>query len=178
MSKEYTSFRKAAFGGFNRKDVISYIEKMRNESFEYKKQVEETVKTLNEKIRELENAAMNRVCTEKAEADFEAAEPVQDNLEGIGEATQHLKSVADEFSRSLGDFMDKLSEKGLFENEFQFICDEADEAEAEQQSDFVERVLSSISFSSENEKAAVPENEVKLHQIDIDELLSGLDFTV
>ena len=31
MDKDFSSFRKSTFGGFNRKDVINYIEKMRND---------------------------------------------------------------------------------------------------------------------------------------------------
>lgn len=33
-------FRKAAFGGFNKEDVINYIEKTKNDFFEYKQQSE------------------------------------------------------------------------------------------------------------------------------------------
>lgn len=182
MEKEFGTFRKSTFGGFNRKDVISYIEKMRNESYEYRMQVEETVKSLNEKILELENAARLMevdltVCDEEAPAPLE-------NMGDISDATKHLKAVADELCRSLGEFMDKLSSKGLFEKTeadlpveetLDFVFDEEPEAEKS----LVDGILSSLSFLYEDkaEKSSVAEvNEVKREKDTVSDILAGLSF--
>jgi len=180
MNKEFGSFRKMPFGGFNRKDVINYIEKMRNESFEYKKQVDETVKNLNEKIRELENAARLMESPAVSEAEAVCAEPSQESFGDIGVATEHLKTVADELCRSLGDFMDKLSEKGLFEKASQESCsedEEAQEADEEKEISFVDGVLASISYFDASEPETKNEAEEKAQQINISDLLSGYSFT-
>lgn len=180
MSREFGSFRKSPFGGFNRKDVIEYIEKMRNESFEYKKQVDETVKSLNEKIRELENAARMIEYSSASQAEEAPAEPAAQSFGDIGDATKHLKNVADELCRSLGDFMDKLSEKGLFDKALQ---EEpfAEEEEVQQEPDkisFVDGILASISFLGTSEKTEAPEEKTKTEEEkSISDLLSGFDFT-
>ena len=140
MEKEFGTFRKATFGGFNRKDVISYIEKMKNETYEYKMQVEETVRNLNEKIFELENAVnLSDDAVSAPSASF-SSESVGD----IKDATVHLKSVADELCRSLSDFIDKLTRKGLCEGD----ADLQDESVFSDnvQTDKVSDILSVMSF--------------------------------
>ncbi len=153
-------FRKAAFGGFNREDVINYIEKMRNEFFDYKKEVEATITQLNEKIRELEDlSALHsqqetkaELCEKEEENDI-AANPIDD----INEATNHLRMVADELCRSLCDFMDRVSEntvsvvieKQASEEEAaeeeitEASADEAIEAEEDEKEDRVSAILKS-----------------------------------
>lgn len=165
MEKEFSTFRKSTFGGFNRKDVISYIEKMRNESYEYRMQVEETVKSLNEKIVELENAARLMevdlaVCGEEVNAPA-----TLENMGDISDATVHLKAVADELCRSLGEFMEKLSRKGLFEKTEDDISSEADiiseTEEASDEKSLVDGILSSLSFIFEDGAESDPVAEVK-----------------
>lgn len=165
MEKEFSTFRKSTFGGFNRKDVISYIEKMRNESYEYKMQVEETVKSLNEKILELENAARLMevdlaVCGEEVNAPA-----TLENMGDISDATVHLKAVADELCRSLGEFMEKLSRKGLFEKTEDDISSDADiiseTEEASDEKSLVDGILSSLSFIFEDGAESDPVAEVK-----------------
>ena len=111
MEENYISFRKAKVGGFNKKDVISYIEKMRNDFFDYKKAVETTIDQLNAKVRELE-----AVCEGQKEQIKEvivevpvAVENNTDPLSNINEATSQLRLVADELCRNLTDFMSKIS---------------------------------------------------------------------
>lgn len=179
MEKEFSSFRKAAFGGFNRKDVINYIEKMRNESFEYRKQVEETVKNLNEKICELENAArlIDSPCS--AEAEVLADEASTEYLNDIGPATKHLKTIADELCRSLGDFMDKLTEKGLFDKVQEDICEDEETVAVEEKAvNLVDGILSSISYldTSSEKNEALTLTEKKKEVTDISDLLSGSFF--
>lgn len=184
MEKEFSTFRKSTFGGFNRKDVISYIEKMRNESYEYKMQVEETVKSLNEKILELENAA-RLMEVDLTVCDEEAAAPAPlENMGDISDATMHLKAVADELCRSLGEFMDKLSSRGLFEKTeaelpaeetLDFVPDEEPGAEES----LVDGILSSLSFLYEGkaEKSSVAEvKEVKGENDTVSDILAGLSF--
>ena len=48
--------RKATFGGFNKEDVMQYIETMKTEFFDYKAQVEETIHELNEKLQAFEQS--------------------------------------------------------------------------------------------------------------------------
>ena len=176
MDKDFSSFRKSTFGGFNRKDVINYIEKMRNESFEYKKQVEETVKSLNEKIRELEQAGlvMQQSAAAKEEASLDCAD--------IGQATKHLKVVADELCKSLGDFMDKLSEKGLFdtgENETEVQeAENVTEEPADEVIDFVDSILGSISYLGGEEvslEGLSSKTEAK-NITSVSDILSGYSF--
>lgn len=176
MDKDFSSFRKAAFGGFNRKDVINYIEKMRNESFEYKKQVEQTVKSLNEKIRELENAGL--LMKQNAAVEAEVKESAAVDCADISLATKHLKLVADELCKSLGDFMDKLSEKGLFEAA-EAVEDKESSAEAEQEEivDFVDGILASISYlgGEAPELTAEVKAEPK-ESTSVSDILSGYSF--
>lgn len=182
MEKEFSTFRKSTFGGFNRKDVISYIEKMRNESYEYKMQVEETVKSLNEKIVELENAARLMevdltVCDEEVNVPASS-----ENMDDISDATKHLKAVADELCRSLGEFMDKLSSKGLFDKSEEIICQEeslASELEQEAEKSIVDSVLSSLSFLCEGkgeEKTYAQQQTVKNEKDTVSDILGGLSF--
>ena len=179
MDKEFSTFRKSAFGGFNRKDVINYIEKMKNESFEYKKQVEKTVDSLNEKIRELENAAKlmeeNAALNQSAESE---KEQTGEYFCEIGQATEHLKTVADELCKSLGEFMDKLSSRGLFEKPEDKV--EACEIEAEKEAEvisFVDGILSSLSFLEDSVQVKKEvKNEVKNEGNVVSDILSGLSF--
>lgn len=111
MEENYISFRKAKVGGFNKKDVIAYIEKMRNDFFDYKKAVEATIDQLNAKVRELETACQVQSETVK-EVIVEVPVAVESNadpLSDINEATSQLRLVADELCRSLSDFMSKIS---------------------------------------------------------------------
>lgn len=179
MAKEFGSFRKATFG-FNRKDVIAYIEKMRNESYEYKKQVEDTVNSLNEKIRELENAA--RLMDEAVPAEKADTEKgiTAEGCKDIGQATKHLKTVADELCRSLGDFMDKLSEKGLFDAAAQpeQVTAAAEKISEEESVSLVDGILASISYlgtqDAEIEKAEKKPEAVR--EADVSAILSGFAF--
>ncbi len=118
MEKELGTFRKTAFGGFNRRDVIDYIEKMKNETFEYKMQVEETVRSLNDKINELENVA-RQLQKGDFNRDFSMNAGSLDSfsLGDIKTSTKHLKAVADELCRSLGSFIERLTQNGLCDAE-------------------------------------------------------------
>ena len=136
MEGNYISFRKAKVGGFNKKDVISYIEKMRNDFFDYKVAVESTIDKLNAKVRELEMACENKkeqikeVIVEVPVAVESSADPLND----INEATSQLKIVADELCKNLSDFMLKMTTKEhtaekpeIFENVSAYIEETAKE---------------------------------------------------
>lgn len=87
MDNKNRMFRKAAFGGFNKEDVMQYIETMKTEFFEYKAQVEETIRTLNDQLASAEAPADGVV---------PQAQEAEDTATSINEATAHLKQVADE----------------------------------------------------------------------------------
>lgn len=55
MDINYYVFRKTGFGGFNRKDVIDYIENIKNEYADYKSKAEKTIAELKARIEELES---------------------------------------------------------------------------------------------------------------------------
>ena len=120
MDNSSRLFRKAVIGGFNKDDVIDYIESMKNEFFEYRKQVETTIGELNQKIKELEEAG-NAVCPtqepSEKEPDSDPLEPLESEFKNnvsfsVGEinaATDHLKKTADKLCENLTEFMDKIS---------------------------------------------------------------------
>lgn len=174
MEKEFGTFRKATFGGFNRKDVINYIEKMKNETFEYKMQVEETVRNLNDKIFELENAVSLTDDTPSASAASFSSESVGD----IKDATVHLKSVADELCRSLSDFIDKLTRKGLYEGDAA-LQNESDFSDS-LQTDKVSSILSVMSFldnEDDSDNSFSPsEKAQEVSDSEVERILSGLSF--
>lgn len=124
MENNFGKLRKATFGGFNKKDVIAYIEKIKNESYEYKSQVEKTVKELEAQIAEL-NAAATEALNEREELIRQIGELTSGELtvvdkesrsetvSEINEATSHLKNVADELCQSLREFMERISENSI-----------------------------------------------------------------
>lgn len=121
MENNFSKLRKTTFGGFNKKDVIAYIEKIKNESYEYKTQVEKTVKNLETQIDELKKAA-SEALEEREELIKQIGELTSGELTVVGkdgknetvseinEATSHLKNVADELCQSLREFMERISE--------------------------------------------------------------------
>lgn len=126
--------RKSTFGGFNKQDVIAYIEKVKNEAYEEKNRLEKQVKDLKEKIGELES----QVSSFETEKDklvkrigelSVSGEGKNETVEEINEATNHLKNVADELCESLRDFMQRISENCCS------VVIEGSEAEAEEEFD-------------------------------------------
>ena len=113
-------FRKAAFGGFNKDDVIDYIEKMKLDFFEYRTQVEDTIKELNEKIASFESMdyvlqnILNDDKSAKADSTSHESDDGSDAISYINEATSHLKRVADELCDNLNQFMSKLNDSSIF----------------------------------------------------------------
>lgn len=127
-------FRNAVFGGFNKDDVIDYIENMKNEFFEYRSQVEQTIKELNEKVAALREEAVaakkeaaEAVSSSKAaiaaaeekaaEAEVRSAEMAAkadpDAVEEINSAADKLRRVADELCDSLTGFLDRIAESSV-----------------------------------------------------------------
>lgn len=164
MENNYNRFRRAAIGGFNRQDVIEYIEKMKNEFFDYKKEVEQTVSQLNEKISELEQLCETREaeCAEEITVPEENGEDGgNDAVSDINEATLRLRMVADELCKSLSDFMERVSE-----NAVSVVIERRDEAE--QEPDFEEETQEAEEIICEEPQEEVcvsePEQEEMLHE--------------
>lgn len=107
--------RKTTFGGFNKQDVIAYIEKVKNEAYEEKNRLQKQVKELTDKIGELEmqvssfDEEKDKLVKRIGELSVDG-EGKNETVEEINEATNHLKNVADELCQSLRDFMERISE--------------------------------------------------------------------
>ena len=107
--------RKSTFGGFNKQDVIAYIEKVKNEAYEEKTRLQKQVKELTDKISSLEaqvsafDAEKDKLVKRIGELSV-SGEGKNETVEEINEATNHLKNVADELCQSLRDFMQRISE--------------------------------------------------------------------
>ncbi len=84
MDNEFGTLRKKAFGGFNPKDVVSIIEKSRNELFEYKNEAQKNIEELKSKI-------------EKIEKEKEALEKVNEDL---GKANSELQKENAELKKT------------------------------------------------------------------------------
>ena len=192
MDGNYNKFRKATFGGFNRKDVIDYIEKIQNEFFDYKSETEKAVKKLRERIEELEKLTNVEVCCrEIAETDSEdKIEPTDSaSANEINIATDKLKNVTDELCRSLTDFIEKLSENSIsvmLDIPLEEHMEEASafgigEERQEEPPDKVQSILNSASSiftqSKRNEKAVLTEelSEIKDNKT-ITDILNSVSF--
>lgn len=142
MEQMNRMFRKATFGGFNKEDVMLYIENMKNEFFDYKAQVEETIRTLNEKL----------ALAEPADA---AAQPqpekAPDTATSINEATAHLKQVADELCDKMNRLLGRIRPEEAEETAPQTAESEAPATPK----DKVELLLSHL-FTGEAKEAAAP----------------------
>ncbi len=182
MDNNYISFRKARVGGFNKKDVINYIEKMRNDFYDYKKAVEATVDSLNAKIRELE--ALN---DNDKSAIYQAAEAVEsiseqrcsDPISDINASALRLRMVADELCRNLTDFMTTVSSETTQEKAEECSCCDADCANTESQEENIktdkaaEILARSVNFSFLSDDAE--KTEEKSQAAASDERKSVLD---
>lgn len=146
MDNEFGKLRKKAFGGFNPKDVVDFIEKTRNELFEYKTSAQKNMEELKEKVEKLESekAALEKVNADLAKANSELLEnagcsesteekdSAGDSLTviEINAATNELKKVADDLCNSLRDFMDRIAQNSIS------VVVESNETEAEAEEDF------------------------------------------
>lgn len=113
------NFRTAMFGGFNRDDVIKYIEKLKNEFYDYKKNAEAKISELEQKINALEASAetdSDALLDELAESIFtdeSISKQVNVTDSQISDATNELKKTADNICDCLNEFMDKISENSI-----------------------------------------------------------------
>ncbi len=83
MDINYYVFRKTSFGGFNRKDVIDYIESIKNEYADYKSKAEKEISELRARIEELESGAYQKEAI--AEETFQETEATEETCEEIQE---------------------------------------------------------------------------------------------
>lgn len=105
MENSTKLFRKSPLG-FNREDVINYIEKLKNDFYEYKASSEKTVNELSEKIKELEN----EICNKKSDTQVKSTADEIDfssSVSQINEATDRLKETAEKICDDIGDFLSK-----------------------------------------------------------------------
>ena len=155
--------RKTTFGGFNKQDVISYIEKVKNEAYEEKSRLQKQVKELTDKIGDLEaqvsafDAEKDKLVKRIGELSVNG-EGKNETVEEINEATNHLKNVADELCQSLRDFMERISENCCS------VIIEDGEGEAEEEFDgakFMAELEAEIYAKLGVEEAEKPEAEAE-----------------
>ena len=149
MGNSNRLFRKAKFGGFNKEDVMQYIETMKKDFFDYKAQVEETIHELNDRLASFEG-------TGDASAE-KAAVFADGNALSINEATEHLKQVADELCDKMSRLIGRIRDEDVDEPEPQ----PAPEPEAPVlPQDKVESLLSSL-FTGKKSDAPAPADTPK-----------------
>lgn len=184
MEGNYYNFRKAKVGGFNKKDVINYIEKMRNEFYDYKKAVESTVDSLNAKISELEALVDTDKCMKTAEPENAAlaADDIQDPISDINDAAIKLRMVADELCRNLTNFMASATVEAvvaLDEISDEVDCDvEAAQEQNEVKKDKVSEILGlSVNFIYEKDDCEIKEQKAaEDNKLILDKLSSSAFF--
>lgn len=99
-------FKTSAFG-FNRNDVINYIEKTKNDFYDYKLQTQRTIDDLNEKIKELETLLKEKNENELSVCSTDAVD-FSSSVSQINEAADHLRETADKICDDIGEFLDKI----------------------------------------------------------------------
>lgn len=104
MEKEQRRFRRQAFGGFNKEDVMDYIENMKREFAEYKQQVEDTMEALHEQIPGAGEASEGASSFE----DPAFADGAFPSVGSIAAATERLKEVGDFLCENLNALIDRL----------------------------------------------------------------------
>ena len=156
MEQMNRMFRKAAFGGFNKEDVMQYIENMKNEFFDYKAQVEETIRTLNEKLESAEPSAEKR-----------QTEAPADTATSINEAAAHLKQVADELCDKMNRLLGRIQPEEAVADEPEAAEPEAPEVpeKPETPQDKVDRLLSGLFTDEAKEAAPAPKSAVSLNDV-------------
>ncbi|MBQ5968512.1 MAG: hypothetical protein IJL52_00160 [Clostridia bacterium] len=100
MEEKTRLFRKTAFGGFHRDDVMRYIEEKKREFADYKAEVEATVRALEEKLAQLE--ANRPAAADEAKAPGNSAAD-------LNETAERLKAVADALTGSLNRLIDRFA---------------------------------------------------------------------
>lgn len=158
MDQMNRMFRKATFGGFNKEDVMLYIENMKQEFFDYKAQVEETIRALNEKLAQ----------AEPVEAAVQQTEESADTATSINEATAHLKQVADELCDKMNRLLGRLQPEAAEETE-NAAAAEPEAAEPElppTAEDKVEQLLTHL-FSGESADAPAPTTRTNVALSDV-----------
>ena len=140
-------FRKAKFGGFNKEDVMQYIETMKREFFDYKAQVEETIRELNERLAAFEG-------TDAPDAG-KAAAFADGNALSINEATEHLKEVADELCDKMNRLIGRIQDENTDAEEAEPLSEPEPEPEVpEQPQDKVQSLLSGLFTGRKRETPA------------------------
>lgn len=177
MDNNYNVFRRATFGGFNRRDVIDYIERIKNEFLEYKNGVEKTIAELRQQISELTELAQTASadCTAvKETVQVPCTAETTDTLKVISAATEELITVADGLSKSLGDFVQTIT-KGDSSAESTACAATAVTAEIRREKS-IDEIVSGFCFAAGEKSVAVIEEKTSKTET-LDPLASAGFFT-
>ncbi len=95
MDSNYFILRRVTLGGFNRKDVISYIEKIKNEFADYKSKAEKTIAELQAEVQALKAQAVQLNEKPEASAEQEKQETEAEETQAEETPTQCEESIVD-----------------------------------------------------------------------------------
>ncbi len=179
MDNNFSNLRKSTFGGFNRKDVVAYIEKARNNHYSEKVRLEKELEELKAQLEEKESTIAQQkalICewesrvaseleekqelmeiAERLKTEILANEEKDDNpVAEINQATSKLKDVADELCNSLKDFIERISE-----NSYSLVIESKPEKEFDGKKilDEIEAQLHADLDKAQHESADEPESE-------------------
>lgn len=173
-------FRKTPFGGFNREDVVNYIEKIKNDFFEYKNNAQKTIDELTDKIRELEKKVQESINERTDNSEKECAQiDVSSSVNKINEAACHLQQTAEKICDDIGVFLDKVlqskqDEAGV-ENEEE-THEENNEVIIPSSGVFAQIISDTLEASEEKEAKKVSDNTEKASILD--GLFASSSFTI
>lgn len=126
-------FRKSPLG-FNREDVINYIERIKNDFYDYKTTSEKTVSELKEKINELEEALANNKTQELQNIENDDVD-FSSSVSKINMAAEHLRETADKICDDIGGFLEKVLNSDKNQQQYsdfsEFILNEEFESDDE-----------------------------------------------
>ncbi|MCM1363456.1 MAG: hypothetical protein NC122_02450 [Faecalibacterium sp.] len=160
MENINTAIRTALFGGFNKEDVIRYIENLKNEFYDYQKKAEAKISELEQKISILENSTADEIrnlelMDELSEEIFTREDIPQTPstpASEINAAASQLKETADNICDCLNEFMDKIAENSISVTVEMPVEVETDEAAKDDEKTGISSLLSSLLTFDEGKK--------------------------
>ena len=178
---EYTGFKSSFLGGFDRKSVIEYIEKVSAELNEYKSKCD-TLENEKEKL-SAENSTLRASCAELTEECAKLSEELQLSRDELGQQEYAMSAVKDrmasyEIDASIRAAMIEkkardraLEVKNRADEALESLCIEYDELSAQlrDSADSIENDIAEFKASVEKFSSAIAAGREKLYGLDKEE---------